>query len=160
MFTPMPEPHPINQTLLHLLDNQRSRTRYALEGLGPEAFARDPDGDCHSIQQIGEHLISLRGFQLMLLGSDSVTEMPDNKAGSADELTTKLEKATGLLIRAIEEHDPDDWHAQPTEPRDDGPWNDLPTLLRVIRPINDFTNHLGAIRALRSTFGNPAEQTQ
>jgi DinB superfamily len=159
----MSEPHPINQTLLHLLDNQQSRTHFALQNLTPEAFTRSPGspgGDCHSIQQIGEHLIELRGFQLMLLGSDSVKDMPDNKVGSVDELTTKLEKATGLLREAVESHDPEDWHAQPTEPRDDGPWNDLPTLIRVIRPINDFTNHLGAIRALRRVFGNPAEQTQ
>jgi hypothetical protein len=155
--------HPINQTLLHLLDNQENRTRCALEGLAPEAFTRSPgspDGDCHSIQQIGEHLIELRGFQLMLLGSDLAKDMPEGSVASVDELTTKLETATALLVRAIESHDPDDWHAQPTEPRDDGPWNDQPTLIRVIRPINDFTNHLGAIRALRRVFGNPAEQTQ
>ncbi len=162
----MTTPHPINQTLLHLLDNQQDRTRFALEDLTPEAFTRapgppgSPGGDCHSIQQIGKHLIVLRGFQLMLLGSQLAKDMPETAAASLEELTTKLEKATALVRRAIEEHDPDDWHAQPTEPRDDGPWNDLPTLLRVIRPINDFTNHLGAIRALRRIFGNPAEQTQ
>ena len=156
----MAQIHPVNQTLLHLLDNQQSRTHHALKGLTPDAFTHNPDGDCHSIQQIGEHLIALRGFQLMLLGSDSVKDVPDNKVGSVEELTTKLEKTTGLLIREVESHDPDDWHAQPTGPRDDGPWNDLPTLLRVIRPINDFTNHLSAIRALRRVFGNPAEQTQ
>jgi DinB superfamily len=152
--------HPINQTLLHLLDNQADRTHWALEGLDSPIFTRDPDGDCHSIQQIGEHLIELRGFQLMLLGSDLAKDMPEGSVASVDELTTKLETATALLVRAIESHDPDDWHAQPTEPRDDGPWNDQPTLIRVIRPINDFTNHLGAIRALRRVFGNPAEQTQ
>jgi DinB family protein len=159
----MAAPHPINQTLLHLLENQENRTRCAFEGLTHEAYSRAPGfpaGDCHSIQQIGEHLIELRGFQLMLLGSQRAKDMPEGSAASLDDLITKLEKATALVRQAIHEHDPNDWHAQPTEPRDDGPWNDQPTLIRVIRPINDFTNHLGAIRALRRVFNNPAEQTQ
>ena len=151
--------HPINQTLLHLLDNQQSRTRFALEGLVPEVYDRDPGSGCNSIRLIGEHLIKLRGFQLMLLGSDLVKQMPMTEAGMPEELAFKLEEATALVRQAITSHDPEDWHAEPTEPRE-GPWAELPTLLRFIRPLNDFTNHLGAIRALRRIYDNPAEQTQ
>lgn len=155
----MANPHPINQTLLHLLDNQVNRTRYALEGLNAEVFTHDPGNGCNSIRLIGEHLIALRGFQLMLLGSDLAKQMPTNEVSTLDELVNKLDTATVLVRQAIESHDPDDWHAEPTEPRE-GPWGELPTLLRVIRPMNDFTNHLGAIRAIRRIMGHPADQTQ
>ncbi len=155
----MAAPHPISQTLLELLTNQSNRTRFALEGLAPEVFSADPGGGCHSIQQIGEHLVGLRGFQLMLLGSGLAKDMPEKAVASVDDLRSKLDQATDLVRRAIQEHDPDDWHAKPTEPRE-GPWAELPTLIRVIRPINDFTNHLGAIRAIRRILGNSAEQTQ
>lgn len=153
------ESDPINQTLLHLLENQANRTHYAFEGLNAEVFTNDPGGGCNSIQQIGEHLIGLRGFQLMLLGSDLAKQMPAKDAATVDELVSKLDTATALVRQAIESHDPADWHAEPTEPRE-GPWAELPTLIRVIRPINDFTNHLGAIRAIRRIMGNPADQTQ
>lgn len=153
------KPHPINQTLLHLLDNQVSRTFFAFEGLDAGVFTLDPGSDCNSIQKIGEHLIVLRGFQLMLLGSELAKEMPEKSAASLEELLSKLDAATGLVRRAIESHDPEDWYSEPTEPRE-GPWPELPTLLRIVRPLNDFTNHLGGIRALRRLHGNPAEQTQ
>lgn len=151
--------NPINQTLLHMLDNQISRTRCALEGLSEDVFNRDPGGGCHSIRQIGEHLIALRAFQLLLLQSDLAGQMPTHEVKQMDELVSKLEAATALVRQAIASHDPEDWHAEPTEQRE-GPWAELPTLLRVVRPINDFTNHLGAIRVLRRVFGNPADQTQ
>jgi hypothetical protein len=151
--------HPINQTLLLLLDNQASRTYFAFEGLDAGLFTLDPGAGCNSIQKIGEHLIGLRGFQLLLLGSELAKDMPEKSAASLEELLSKLDAATALVRRAIESHDPEDWHADPTGPRE-GPWAELPTLLRFVRPMNDFTNHLGAIRALRRIHGNPAEKTQ
>lgn len=151
--------HPINQTLHQLLENQADRTRFALEGLYDDTYTRDPGNGCNSIHKIGEHLIMLRGFQLMLLSSDLGKQMPDGSAGSVKELVGKLDQATGLVRQAIETHDPEDWHAEPTEPRE-GPWADRPTLERFVKPMNDFTNHLGAIRAIRRILGNPAEQTQ
>lgn len=151
--------HPINQTLLHLLDNQASRTYFAFEGLDAGVFTLDPGSGCNSIRKIGEHLIGLRGFQLMLLGSEFAKKMPEKSAASPEELLSKLDAATALVRRAIESHDPEDWHSAPTEPRE-GPWVELPTLLRFIKPFNDFTNHLGGIRALRRVHGNPAEKTQ
>lgn len=155
-MTPM---NPISQTLIHLMENQHDRTRCALEGLGETDYTRPVDGDCNSIQSIGEHLIGLRGFQLLLLGSELGKEMPENTAGTLEELQNRLDQATSLVRQAIESHDPEDWYAEPTEPRE-GPWAELPTLQRFVRPMNDFTNHLGSIRTLRRIFGNPAEQTQ
>ncbi len=155
----MSEIHPINQTLLHLLDNQISRSRYAIDGLNEEVFNRNPGNGCNSIRLIGEHLIALRAFQLLLLQSDLAKQLPSTDVESVDELVKKLDQATALVKQAIESHDPDDWHAAPTEQRE-GPWADLPTLLRLVRPINDFTNHLGSIRTLRRMFGDPVEQTQ
>jgi len=155
----MSKNNPINQTLLHLLDNQADRTRCALEGLDDAAYTRAPESDGNSIQQIGEHLIMLRGFQLRLLGSQLAKQVPGNSVATVGELQIKLEQATSLVRQAIEDHDPDDWNADPTEPRE-GPWAELPTLQRFVRPMNDFTNHLGSIRTLRRIFGNPAEQTQ
>ncbi len=155
----MSELHPINHTLLDLLQNQQDRTRYALEDLNPDVFNRDPGNDCNSIRLIGEHLIALRAFQLLLLQSDLAKQMPSHDVVTVDELVQKLDQATALVKQAIETHDPDDWHAEPTDQRE-GPWADLPTLLRLVRPINDFTNHLGSIRTLRRMFGDPVEQTQ
>lgn len=151
--------NPINQTLLHLLDNQISRTRFAFESINEQVFNRDPGNGCNSIRLIGEHLIALRAFQLLLLQSDLAKQMPSHDVGSVDELVRKLDQATALVRQAIEAHDPEDWYAKPTEPRE-GPWADLPTLLRLVRPINDFTNHLGSIRTLRRMFGDPVDQTQ
>lgn len=144
---------------MHLLDNQISRTHFAFEGLEAGLFTLDPGSGCNSIQKIGEHLIALRGFQLMLLRSELGKQMPEKSAASLTDLLSKLDAATALVRQAIEAHDPEDWHAEPTEPRE-GPWAELPTLLRFVRPMNDFTNHLGAIRALRRIHGNPAEKTQ
>ena len=151
--------NPINRTLIHLLENQHDRTRCALEGLCEADYTREVDGDCNNIQAIGEHLIELRGFQLFLLGSDLGKQLPEKSAASVEELQRKLDQAMSLVCKAVESHDPDDWHAEPTEPRE-GPWAELPTLIRFVRPINDFTNHLGGIRVLRRIFGNPAEKTQ
>ena len=50
----MSDIHPINRTLLMLLDNQASRTRHAVEGLEPALFTREPGGDCNSIRDIGD----------------------------------------------------------------------------------------------------------
>lgn len=155
----MSELHPINQTLLDILQNQQDRTRYALEDLNPDVFNRDPGNGCNSIRLIGEHLIALRAFQLLLLQSDLAKQMPSHNVATVDELVQKLDQATALVRQAIEAHDPEDWYAKPTEPRE-GPWAELPTLLRFVRPMNDFTNHLGGIRALRRIHGNPAEKTQ
>ncbi len=146
-------------TLLTWLENQVNRTRCALIDLDHGVYIHDPGGDCNSIREIGKHLIMLRGFQLLLLGSDLRSEMPDDQVESVEALIKKLDVATDLVRRAIEAHDPDDWHAEPTGPRE-GPWADLPTLVRFIRPMNDFTNHLGSIRAIRRIMGHPAGQTQ
>tara|TARA_R110002111_G_scaffold97882_2_gene151194 strand:+ start:129 stop:587 length:459 start_codon:yes stop_codon:yes gene_type:complete len=151
--------NPISHTLIHLLENQHDRTRCALEGLRETDFTRAADGDCNNIQAIGEHMITLRGFQLLLLGSELGKQMPESTAATLRELNTKLDQAFELVRQAIESHDPEDWYAEPTEPRE-GPWAELPTVVRVVRPINDFTNHIGGIRALRRIFGNPAEKTQ
>jgi len=155
----MPDTHPINQTLLDLMDNQVARTKYALAGIKPEVFTQDPGNSCNSIQKIGEHLIMLRAFQLMLMGSDLAKQMPAGEAKTPEDLVSKLDTATALFRRAIDKHDPADWHATPPAGRE-GPWADEPTLLRLVRPINDFTNHLGAVRAIRRILGDPVEQTQ
>jgi len=153
--------HPINLTLMHLLENQMDRTRCALEGLDNAVFVRAPGGGCNSIQDIGAHLIGLRRFQLTLLGvdPDKAKAMLDGTPQSADELLDIVNLWTEFVGGCIQKHDPDDWHAEPTEPRE-GPWPELPTLIRFVRPMNDFTNHLGSIRTIRRILGNPAEQTQ
>jgi DinB superfamily len=157
--TNTPITHSINQTLLDLLQNQIDRTRFALLDLDPDVFTRDPGGGCNSIRNIGKHLVMLRGFQLLLMQSDLRNDMPDDQIGTVDELVRKLDAATALVRQAIESHDPADWHAEPTEPRE-GPWAELPTLIRLVRPMNDFTNHLGGIRTIRRIMGNPADKTQ
>ena len=156
----MSQSHPINQTLLSVLDNQISRTDAALDGMSDEAFTHEPGADCASIRTIGQHLIKLRRFQLLLLRSPLAAEAvgPDG-VDSAAELVSRLGRNAGVVRRAIAEHDPADWLADPDSPRE-GPWADEPTLLRIVRPLNDFTNHLGAIRAIRRMLGNPADGVQ
>ena len=152
--------HPSNRALLVLLENQVTRTQAVFEDLSDEAFDAAPGGDCHSIREIGQHLLQLRRFQLSLLESPlagDVAEPAD--VSSADDLAAKLDDAARLFGQAVMDHDPDDWHAQPDAPRS-GPWGDDPTIVRVSRPFNDFTTHLGAIRAIRRIMGNPADRTQ
>ena len=154
--------HPINQTLLAVVDNQVVRTDAVFEDLREDVFRFEPGGDCNSILGIGRHLLMLRRFQMVLLQSPLAERVEDPEAVEGmDELKSKLASATDLLRTAISEHDPEDWHADPPAgaPRP-GPWSDEPTLQRFVRPLNDFANHLGAIRAIRRSQGNPAERTQ
>ncbi len=154
--------HPINRTLLAVVDNQIARTDAVFEDLREDVFRFEPGGDCHSIIEVGRHLLMLRRFQMMLLQSPLAERVDDpDAADGMDELRSKLASATDLLRIAISEHDPEDWQADPPAgaPRP-GPWSDEPTLQRFVRPLNDFANHLGAIRAIRRSQGNPAERTQ
>ena len=154
--------HPINQTLLAVVDNQIVRTDAALEDLRDDVFRAEPGGNCNSILGIGRHLLMLRRFQIILLQSPLAERVDDpDTVDGMDELKSKLATATELLRTAISEHEPEDWHADPSSdaPRP-GPWSDEPTLQRFVRPLNDFANHLGAIRAIRRSRGNPAERTQ
>ena len=156
----MAELHPINRTLLAILDNQVARTACAFAGLNDQVYRREPGGDCKSIAQIGAHLVHLRRFQLTLLGSPLADEVADPQtAGAMANLLDKLEQATRLFRQAIEDHDPDDWFCVPDPPRQ-GRWGDEPTLVRISRPLNDLTNHLGAIRAIRRILGELAAETQ
>jgi hypothetical protein len=156
----MTSDHPINRTLLTLLENQVRRTEAALEDLDESIFDRTPGGDCKTICQIGQHLVMLRRFQLSLLQSPLVDRIPDpDSISSLGQLRSALAEAAGALHEAITEHDPEDWYARPDTPRE-GLWGDEPTLHRLSRPFNDFVNHLGAIRAIRRILGNGAERTQ
>ncbi|MHC5023247.1 MAG: DinB family protein [Planctomycetota bacterium] len=160
----MDEPHPINRTLLTLLDNQIRRMHAALDDLPPDAIDAAPGGDCNSIRGIMAHLVNLRWFQLTLLESPLASsvhrlEPGDEQALTPEDLRTRLLDATELLREAVGTHDPDDWYRVPEHPRE-GLWGDLPTIVRLMRPLNDFTNHLGGIRAIRRIAGCPAERTQ
>ena len=152
--------HPINRTLLDILENQRVRTSCAIEDLTEAVFNASPGGDCKSIRDIGVHLIGLRQFQLSLLDSPLVQDEPDlQSVESLADLASKLDAATDRVERAVASHDPEDWYFVPETPRK-GPWGEEPTIIRFVRPLNDFTNHLGSIRAIRRILGNPAERTQ
>lgn len=156
----MPDLHPINRTLLTVLENQVSRTTFAFEGLNEAVLDTPPGNDCKSIRGIIVHLIHLRRFQLTLLESPLVQKVADPQDSSVlADLVAQLEKATVNLQEAISIHDPDDWYRTPEIPRE-GPWGEDPTIIRFVRPLNDFTNHLGSIRAIRRIMGNPAERTQ
>jgi len=156
----MDELHPINRTLLAILENQTTRTAKALDGLKADVFDAPPGGDCNTIREIGGHLLQLRRFQLMLLGSPLGAEVADpNSVKSPEELAARLAEAAELVRRAIADHDPDDWLRRPDSPRK-GPWPNDTTLERLARPLNDFTSHLGGIRAVRRALANPAEETQ
>ena len=156
----MSDIHPTNQVLLTILDNQMGRTEYAFEGITAETYSAEPGGDCNSLERIGEHLIRLRQFQLMMLESPLAQQAPSLSAsGSIEQLLPALKKAAELVHRAIKTHDPEDWYQVPDPPRE-GRWGEDPTIIRFTRPFNDFTNHLGAARAIRRMFGCGAEQTQ
>ena len=158
----MSELHPINRTLLTVLANQIVRTEAAFEDLGDDVFRTEPGGDCKSILEIGRHMLMLRRFQMTLLGSSLAERVVDpDGVERIDDLLAKLASAADLLGQAIGEHDPEDWYAAPPpdQPRP-GHWPDDPTIERFVRPFNDFTNHLGAIRAIRRSLGNPIERTQ
>ena len=156
----MADLHPINQTLLTILENQISRTAHALDGVTDEVFTAPPGGDTHAIVEIGRHMVDLRRFKLMLLESPLLDGAPQSKdIATLNALTEALGAAAELVKQAITDHDPADWYRVPDEPRK-GPGGDEPTLGRVSRPLNDFTSHIGSIRAIRRTMGNPAEGTQ
>ena len=108
--------HPINQTLLVVVDNQIARTEAAFEDLRDDVFRAEPGSDCNSILDIGRHLLMLRRFQMMLLQS-ALTERVDDPetVDGMDELKSKLASATDLLRTAISEHNPEDWHGSPPE---------------------------------------------
>ncbi len=152
--------HPINRTLLTILDNQAARTDAALDDLREDVFTTDAPEDCHSIRDIGRHLVLLRRFQMMLLGSARAESVAAPEAiDTVDDLRSALDAATRELRAAIEEHDPDDWYVVPDPPRE-GKWGELPTIERFSRPFADFTNHLGSIRVLRRIRRNACERTQ
>ncbi len=153
-------PHPINRTLLTLLDNQERRTLAALDGLSESVFAASPGGDCKSIRDICRHLLGLRRFQLTLLESPLAAEVDDPETiHSPESALYGLKAAASLVRRALAEYEAEHWYAIPDPPRD-GLWGDEPTLDRFSRPFNDFVNHLGAVRAIRRINGNPAGKTQ
>lgn len=153
-------PHPQTQVLLAILANQEERTEACLEGISEGILDHVPGSDCQSIRGILNHLLALRSFQLSLLQSPLQSQMPKpSNAASLKEFTEALTQATQLVRTAVESHDPTDWFVTPTAPRP-GPWGTDPTLIRFSRPLNDFTNHLGAIRAIRRMYGNPAARTQ
>ncbi len=145
--------------LLAILDNQASRTAHALADLPQAVFTAAPGGDCHSIAQIGRHLVELRCFQLRLLGVGDCDPGALPAADDAAALLKQLEPLTQRVRAAVREHDGADWTQPPASPRP-GPWGDEPTLQRVVRPLNDFTTHLGAIRAIRRMLGHPAAGVQ
>lgn len=154
--------NPIAQTLIIMLDNQRRRTHAAFEDMKPDTFMASPcaDSDCHTIQQIGRHLVGLRGFGLLILESPLAEKMPPTDAAdSPAQCADRIETASALLAEAIEQYNADDWLTPPPSPRE-GKWGDEATLLRLMRPLNDLTNHLGAVRAIRRMTGDPAEHTQ
>ena len=154
------ELHPVNRTLLTLLENQVERADAALENLPEEIFDTSPGHDCNSIAAIGRHLLKLRHFQLSLLGSPLAGEVPDPESvTSVAGLRQKLHAGADLLAEAIAAHDPDDWFAVPSTPRE-GLWGESPTIVRVSRPLNDYVNHLGSIRSIRRLLGHPAQRTQ
>jgi uncharacterized damage-inducible protein DinB len=156
----MSQPHPINQTLLTLLDNQVARTTAAFEDIERATFDAEPGSDCNSIRRISEHMVKLRGFMLKILESPLAEQMPQVEPHETlEHRFAHLDRATRLLHQAIEQYPPDQWHTPPAEPRE-GPWGDEPTLARLSRPFNDFVNHLGAIRTIRRIVGDPAPRTQ
>lgn len=156
----MSDIHPTNQALITILENQMARTEIAFEGLAAETYSAEPGGDCNSLERIGEHLIRLRQFQLMMLESPLTEQVPSlSESGSVEELLPALKKAAELVHRAIKNHDPEDWYQVPNPPRE-GKWGEDPTIIRFTRPLNDFTNHLGAVRAIRRIFSCGVEQTQ
>ena len=160
----MDQPHPINRTLLTVLDNQTRRLHAALDDLPAGALDAAPGGDCNSIRGIVAHLVNLRWFLLTLLESPLAAKVQRLEPGDAggltlDDLRTRLNGATEMLREAIAAHDPDDWYRTPDQPRE-GLWGELPTIERFVRPLNDFTNHLGAVRAIRRIAGCPAGTTQ
>ena len=150
----------VNRTLLAILDNQERRTAFAFEALPDAVYNADPGGGCNSIRKIGEHLIRLRQFQLMLLGSPLAERVPSVDAGETVELLLEaLATGTDLVRQAIARHDPMDWYEVPATPRE-GRWGEDPTIERFVRPFNDFTNHLGAVRAIRRMLGAGADRVQ
>ncbi|MCC7407961.1 MAG: DinB family protein [Phycisphaeraceae bacterium] len=149
---------PVVGVLLVMLDNQAARTRHALEGIEEREFLAAPGGDCHSVQQIGRHLVQLRQLQLLILTGGQPAGAPP-LAGSAAELMGQLTEATAPVRQAIMTHEPGDWLSAPASPRP-GPWGSDATIVRFARPFNDFTNHLGAIRAIRRILGRPAPGVQ
>ncbi len=158
----MSDLHPINRTLLTVLANQIVRTEAVFEDLHDDVFRAEPGGDCNSILEIGRHMLMLRRFQMNLLGSSLAGRVDDPEGVEGiDDLLAKLASAADLLRQAIGEHDPEDWYADPPsdKPRP-GHWPNDPTMERFVRPLNDFTNHLGSVRAIRRTLGNPIERTQ
>lgn len=149
----------INETLLVLLENQRSRTEAALEGLEQSSFIAKRKGECNSIRDIGRHMLKIRAFQLSIL-DESPDDIDTTAACETPEaLRAALDASADVLSKAIRTHEPEDWMRVPRTPRE-GNWGDEPTLFRLVRPLNDVTNHLGAIRALRRIDGNPATRTQ
>ena len=156
----MSEIHPTNQTLLTILENQMVRTTAAFEELPEDVYEVEPGGDCNTIRRIGEHLINLRKFQLVLLGSELAAEAPSSEeAATLAGMMAALEVGANLVGQAIEAHDPEDWYHVPQSPRA-GKWGEEATIHRFTRPLNDFINHLGAVRAIRRIHGSGVERTQ
>lgn len=154
--------HPINQTLLTIIDNQIDRTNATFVGLHSGVFTIEPGGDCNSILNITRHLINLRRFGLVILNSTLQSQVDDTESVSTlSILLSSLATATDLVKKAIADHDPQDWYKNPPvdKPRP-GKWGDEATIFRFVRPLNDFTNHLGAIRTIRTIQNNPADRTQ
>ncbi len=140
------------EALLAIVENQDVRTIGAMAGLREEVFVAHPGGDSRPIQEIGGHLLGLRKFVLQLLESPN-DAIDAGNIESVDDLRDRLAAAGAILAGAVEAHDPDDWLAEPAEPRE-GPWGDEPTLARIVRPLNDYANHLGDVRTIRFILGN------
>jgi len=156
----MTDLHAVNRSLVTILENQIRRTDAAFEALPDEVYNADPGGGCNSIRKIGEHLIRLRQFQLMLLRSPLAEQVPSVDAGeTVEQLLQALARGADLVRQAIERHDPADWYERPATPRE-GRWGEDPTIERFVRPFNDYTNHLGSIRAIRRMMGVGADRVQ
>ncbi len=153
-------PHPQTQVLLAFLANQEARTEASMEGISEDILDLVPGGDCQTIRGIVNHLLDLRREQLSLLDVEPQDNIPRlSESASVKEMAKALAQATDRVRTAVEAHDPRDWFVTPPTPRQ-GPWGADPTLIRFSRPLNDYTNHLGAIRAIRRMYGNPAARTQ
>ncbi|MEQ9616620.1 MAG: DinB family protein [Phycisphaerales bacterium] len=149
------------QTLSVLLANQQSRLRHALKDLPAELFTKQPGGDCNGIREICSHLVRLRAFQMMLIGSPLADEAPskDGIKDAADAIE-RLEKTVPLLESAIGDVPDGDWLRVLSPPPLAEKWPTENQLARLSKPFNDFTNHIGGIRAIRRILGSPVETTQ
>jgi len=149
------------QTLVVLLDNQQSRLRHALHDLPDDVFTKIPGGDCNCIRDICAHMVRLRSFSMMLLGSPLVDDAPSQDGiDSVADALARLDRGTDLLREAINGVPDGDWMSVLDPPPLADKWAGETQLARLGKPFNDYTNHIGGIRAIRRILGSPIESTQ